>query len=297
QGQRQTAINLLERAVTLDPKSYQLRFWLGQAYTTGGLANEQSIAAYEAAAAIDPDHVIVHSELGRQYLARGETQRAIEHLILATKTSDYGDDESSAAVVDFYLGKALQRGGYDRAALQSYEKLVDRLEVGGLAVRSSPELAYLVAQPETLFVQVAELMEKRARRSDAIKLYQLAAERRPDDFSVQSHLIRALAAAGRRDEATRSATDLVRQLRASPESLNLLKEIFRQSGGDDAVARELERLRQERPQDRTILYALVDVLSAQKKNDQAARLLADAARGARYETELVRRLFKLYDTA
>src|SRR5438552_4092117 len=72
QGQRQTAINLLERAVKLDPKSYQLRFWLGQAYTAGGLANEQSIAAYEAAAGIDPDHVLVHSELGRQYLARGE---------------------------------------------------------------------------------------------------------------------------------------------------------------------------------------------------------------------------------
>src|SRR4051812_35690797 len=33
QGQRQTAINLLERAVKIDPKSYELRFWLGQAYT------------------------------------------------------------------------------------------------------------------------------------------------------------------------------------------------------------------------------------------------------------------------
>src|SRR3954464_1855702 len=49
QGQRQTAINLLERAVKLDPKSYELRFWLGQAYTAGGLANADSIAAYEAA--------------------------------------------------------------------------------------------------------------------------------------------------------------------------------------------------------------------------------------------------------
>jgi len=61
QGQRQTAINFLERAVKLDPKSYELRFWLGQAYTAGGLANQDSIAAYEAAAAIDPDHVVVHS--------------------------------------------------------------------------------------------------------------------------------------------------------------------------------------------------------------------------------------------
>src|SRR4029078_5205323 len=102
-------VSCIGAAVRSDPKSYELRFWLGQAYTAGGLANEDSIAAYEAAAAIDPDHVVVHSELGRQYFARGDVKRAIEHLIIATRTSDYGDDDSAAAVVDFYLGKALQR--------------------------------------------------------------------------------------------------------------------------------------------------------------------------------------------
>jgi predicted Zn-dependent protease len=297
QGQRFTAINLLEKAVKLDPESYQLRFWLGQAHTSGGLANEQSIAAYEAAAKIDPDHAIVHSELGRQYLSKGDTPKALQHLMLATQTSDYASDDSLAAVVDFYLAKALQHSGYDLAALQRYEKLIARLQAGGLSVRGSPELAYLVSQPDGLYAQVAELLQRRGRQDDAIKLYQLAMERKPTDFGYQAQLVRALAAAGRHEDATRQAAEVVRSFRASPDALALLKEIFQKSGGDAAVARELQRLHRERPYDRTILYALVDVLAAQGEPAQAKALLADAARETRYESELVRRLFRFYDDA
>ncbi len=296
-NQRNTAINLLERAVNLDPGSYELLYMLGQAYTAGGLANEKSIAAYEKAAEIQPDHIVVHSELGRQYLAKDDLPRAIEHLRLATQTREYQDDDSAAAVVNFYLAKALQRAGYDRAALECYDKLIDRLQAGGLSTRSSPELAYLASQPEGLFVQVGELMEKRGRRDDAIELYQLAVAHKPDDFGFQAHLVRALSGAGRRDEATKTATDAVRRFRASRDSLELLREIFRQTGGDEAVARELSRVRRERPNDRTVLYALVDVLSTSGKPERATQILADAARETRYETDLVRRLFKLYDSA
>jgi tetratricopeptide (TPR) repeat protein len=299
QGQRYTAINLLEKAIRLDPHSYELRFWLGQAYTSGGLANEHSIAAYEAAAGIDPDHLIVHSELGRQYLAKNESRKALDHLLLAAQTSEYAKDDSAAAVVDFYLGRALQVNGYDRAALEIYQKLIERLEAGGLQVRGNPELAFLVAQPETLFVQVAVLLERRKRYDDAIRLYTLAIDRKPGHFSYQAQLIRALSASGRGAEARRRATEVVRIERASPDSLALLKETFRQSGGggDDAVARELSRLHRASPKDRSLLYALVDVLASGAKSEEATGLLAEAAQDARYETELVRRLFKLYDNA
>lgn len=297
QGQRQTAVNKLEQAVKLDPESYQLRFWLGQAHTSGGMANEQSIAAYEAAAAIDPDRIAVRSELGRQYLAKNDTAKALEHLLLARQTTEYAEDDSLAAVADFYLAKALQQAGYDTAALQSYNALIRRLQNGRLHVRGSPELAYLVAQPENLYVQVGELLEKRGRPGEALKLYQLAVDRRPEEFALHAQLVRALASAGERDEATRRAGEVVRRFRASPDAIGLLKDVFRKLGGDDAVVRELTRLRREQPDDRTLLYALVDVLTAQGKTTEAAELLRDAAMQAKYETALVRRLFRLYESA
>jgi tetratricopeptide (TPR) repeat protein len=297
QGQRYTAINLLEKAIRLDPASYQLRYTLAQVSSGNGMPYDGAIKAYEAAAAIEPDHIEVQSELGRLYLIKSDLPRAIEHLRLAMQTDDYRDDESAAAVVDFYLAKALQQAGYDRAALDAYGSLIDRLQAGGLTTRGSPELAYLVAQPEGLFVQVGELCEKRGLYDDAIKLYRAAIERKDGDFNYQAHLARALLASGQRDEAMRLATELVSRFKASPDSLTLLKQTYRKSGGDAAVARELERIYRERPTDRTLLYALVDVLAGGGKTEQAQKLLTEAARGARYETELVRRLFKLYDGA
>lgn len=297
QGQRYTAINLLEKAIKLDPKSYELRYWLGQANAGPSMPYDPAINAFESAAAIDPNHVTLQSELGRLYLAKGEVAKAIEHLRLALQTDGYDDDDSAAAVTDFYLAKALQQAGYDRAALDSYVRLIGRLQNGGLVTRGSPELSYLVAQPEGLFVQVGELCEKRGMLDDAIRLYKLAVDRKGEDFSYQSHLVRALASAGKHDEATAAATDVVRQFRASPESLALLKDVFKKFGGDDAVARELERLHREQPTDRTILYALVDVLNTSGHRDRAIALLTDAAKRQRYDTELVRRLFKLYDAA
>lgn len=297
QGQRYTAINLFEKAIKLDPGSYELRYWLAQASSGAGMPQEPALAAYESAAAIDPDHIQVHSELGRLYLAKNDLPKAIHHLRLALQTTDYKDDDSAAAVVDFYLAKALQQAGYDRAALDTYGSLIDRLQAGGLQTRGTPELSYLVQHPEGLFVQVGELCERRGFRDDGIRLYRAAVERKPDDFSYHAHLVRALVAAGKRDEATRRATELVSKFKASPDALALLKQTYANAGGDEAVARELGRIYRDRPGDRTVLYALVDVLSGTGRTEQAKQLLADAARTTRYETELVRRLFKLHDAA
>lgn len=296
QGRRYTAINLLEKAVRLDPQSYELRFWLGQANSGSGMSADAAIAAYESAAKMEPDHISPHAELGRLYLAKGDVAKSIEHLRLALQTRDYIRDESAAALVDFYLAKALQQGGYDRASLDSFTSLVSRLQ-GGVTTRGSPELSYLAQHPERLFIEIGQLCERRNMHEQAMDFYRLAAERKPGDFGVQAHLVRALAAGGKREEAGERATDIVRQFRASIDSLNLLKEVYRNDGGDEAVARELQRLYRERPDDRTMLSALVEVLNGLGRKDQARQLLDTAARESHYDPTLVTRLFKMYDDA
>src|SRR2546430_16440201 len=57
QGQRYTAINLLEKAIRLDPGSFELHYWLGQANAGSSMPYDPAIAAYESAAAIEPDHI------------------------------------------------------------------------------------------------------------------------------------------------------------------------------------------------------------------------------------------------
>jgi tetratricopeptide (TPR) repeat protein len=291
------AIKLLEQAAALDPKSYDIRFMLGQAYTGPGMSYDSAAAAYTAAAALEPDHIAVHFELGRLSIAKGDLPKAIEHFRRAMQTSEYREDDSQAALVDFFLARALQQAGYDRAALDVYVVLIERLETGGLQTRGVPELAYLVNQPETLFVQVGDLCNKRGLTADALHLYDLAAERKPDDFNFQAKLVRALIAAGKDTEAQQHATDVVQQFNASPAALSLMKETYRRFGGDEAVARELSKLHRDRPDDHTILYALVETLVDLHRSDEAQKQLAEAAQRMHYPSEMVRRLFKLYDNA
>ncbi len=259
QNERYTAITLLEKAIKLDPNSYELRYSLGEAYGSVGSSNDQAIDAYQAAATLEPDHLDLQTELGREYLAKGSLDNAIEHLRLALQTDAYRHDDPLSAVAEFYLARALQAGGYDQAAAEIYQRLFDRLKRGGVPGGVSPELMYLVNRPEAVAARLGELHEKLGQYDEAIKDFEFIAERRPEMLDAQSRIITALMEAGRQGEAERRATECVRQFRASNESIDLLKQVYVKHGGDAAVAQQLLRLFEENPDDYPILYALVDV--------------------------------------
>src|SRR5688572_4868772 len=92
-GRRFAAIGALERALALDPDSFEANYALGRAHVIGRTHDEQSIAALERAAAIEPDNLRLQAELGRQYLARGDQAKGLNHLRLALQTTAYQADE------------------------------------------------------------------------------------------------------------------------------------------------------------------------------------------------------------
>src|SRR5439155_18536520 len=93
---RLAAVTLLEKAIALDPDSFELHFALGRAYLGSGGSDERSVAEMGRAAEIDPDHVELQTDLGRQYLVRGDADKALWHLRLALVTSDYPSKEAEA---------------------------------------------------------------------------------------------------------------------------------------------------------------------------------------------------------
>jgi len=291
-----TAINFLERAIVLDPESFDLNYMLGRAYLGRKSNAERAIAAFERAEKIDPDHLDLQIELGRQYIGAGKIDAGIEHLRLALQTADYTEDDDRAATADYLLADALQQKGYDRAALDRYDILLKRLERPGRNIRSNPELHYLVMRPELLMLQIGQLYEKNGQYADALKAYQPAAERDPGNFELQSKVTRMLLASGQRDAATRRAADVVMRFRASSESLKLIKDVYEQIGRPGAVADELRRLLRTQPDDRALLFSLSDVLVSQGRVDDAASELSSAVLNKPGDVETVKKLFDLYDT-
>src|SRR5438552_3248764 len=72
-GDRNTAINLLERAVSIDPDSPEIYEELGKAYGT----SDKALEALNKAVALDPNNLSLHERLGRQYLLKNRLDDAV----------------------------------------------------------------------------------------------------------------------------------------------------------------------------------------------------------------------------
>ena len=291
-GRRLEAVGLLEKAVALDPGSFELHYELGRAYAReGNTPDSRALAALRRAVELRPDHLRAQVDLGRVYLAGGEDEKGLWHLRLALKTTEYDRDEAGSAVAELLLGRALAREGYHAAAVEVYERLAARLDSPGMALRSHPETAFLIMRPELLRLQAAESYERIGRFDAALRAYEAASARDPGSLDLRARVVKALAALRRFDEATAKAAEAVARFRASPASLALLKEAG--GGRDGGLAEELRRLRRERPKLRALAFALADVLAAEGKRDEARGVLREAAAAAPADPEAVRRLYEL----
>jgi tetratricopeptide (TPR) repeat protein len=289
---RLAAVSLLEKAVALDPDSFELHYALGKALLGPVASDHRSIAELERAAEIDPDHVELQTDLGRQYLVRGEADKALWHLRLALVTSDYATDEADAAVTELFAGRALARAGYHTAAVQVYDRLLRRLETPSFAMRADPEVAYLLVRPELLRLQAAESFEKVGRYEEALRTYDAAAARDPNELALRARAVRVLLAMRRFDDAVARAADAVAHLGPGAGALDLLKEACRASGNEDQVVEQLQRLRRQRPRDNAVLYALADVLRGEGRSNEAFDFLRPAAEANPPRAEAVGRMYR-----
>jgi tetratricopeptide (TPR) repeat protein len=285
-GRRFTAINLLQDALKLDPKCFELTYALAKAHLIGRTSDEQSIAALEHAAQINPDHLELQADLGRQYLSRGDVENGLTHLRLAVQTSTYASDSPNAAMADLFLARALQDSGYDRAALEQYSKLLRRVQGRTFSLRSDPHLAFLIT--DRLYVDIGDLYARNGQFEEALAAYEPAARRDPSDFDLEARVVRMLSGLHRDEEAAQRAADAVVRFRASKASLDLLREV---RPGNPAA--ELAKMHKIRPADTTLLFALIELLREDNRWAEAEGFLLEQAVRAPADFGVIRRWFFL----
>ncbi|HEX8911315.1 MAG TPA: hypothetical protein VF796_03070, partial [Humisphaera sp.] len=295
-------VSLFEQAVAADPYSYELWYELGKARSTWLGHSAAATSAFLKAAELQPDHLDVQLELGRQLLAAGDGEQALHRLRLATRTSQYRAEtdpenppaaatqpapvapadvppaEHRAAEADYLLGQALADLGYDRAALDRFEFLARRLDREGGSEAGGSLLPHATAR---LHVQIGDLYLRRDDPAAALAAYRkadasaAAREAAPDPL-VHGRIVRALLAAGRAEEALSTAADGVRRANASPGSVDLLREAYKLAGRPaGAAAAALTDLHRKHPDDRPILFALCQLLADAGDARSAVKLLAD----------------------
>ena len=222
---RAAAVELLQKAVALDPLSYQLHVTLGQVYLTPTTEfSDRSIAMLEKAAELEPNHLDLQTDLGRQYLAKGNPAAALMHLRLALRTRQYAADGPAAAVAEFFLANALQKQGYNQAALEVYRRLARHLKSNTFAMRSNEEVAPLLEHADAIDGEIADLLAHAGRYDEAIEAFAELVKLTPSNFELRSRLVRLLIISHHRDRALVAGEEAAVHFRADAESIALLNE-------------------------------------------------------------------------
>jgi thioredoxin-like negative regulator of GroEL len=94
EGRRYAAAQLLEKAIALDPGSFELHNSLADVYAAG--SDPRALREWESAAEIEPDRLDTQIQLGRQYVIQGDFDAALQHLWMALGTAEYKRDHASS---------------------------------------------------------------------------------------------------------------------------------------------------------------------------------------------------------
>ncbi len=294
QNRRFTAINNLEKAIAVDPTSPELRQSLGRAYLGSQQFSDASIAALEKAVELQPDDLDVQLLLGRQYLAKNDLPKAMTALRRAMLTTDYGKGDDQAALTDFFLASAFQRSGFDLAAIDRYQNLLDHTRSPGPNMRGNPELNYLISRPDSIYLEIAGLQEKNGQYASALDNYKAAAERNGDNYELQERIVRMMIAL-RQPQARDRAAALVRQFNARLDAIILLRDAYRAGGNEAGAVDILRKMLAEQPTNRSVLFALTGALQQMGRATEARDLLLQTTRASKFPVDMVAKLQRLYE--
>ncbi|MDH3584836.1 MAG: tetratricopeptide repeat protein, partial [Phycisphaerae bacterium] len=269
-GLRWEAINQLEQAHRLDPRSPQILRLLGTIYFVFG--NEVKGAGRLAQAVeLEPDDAQSLFLLGRFAYRKGRWDEAIVALARSASVEQKRVDPAVRFLRPYYIGQALLQQGYDQAAvdqLTEYLKLPERL---GRTTRLHQELAFLSRQRGRVRMQAADALCRLERFEDALARYEAAGAGAADQQLV-ARRVYVLLALDRSPGAERTLVDQLRRERAAtPALLDLVSYVATHSGDRARLVQRITGVYEETERPAALAMAVAKLLEPPK----AASFLID----------------------
>lgn len=294
-GQRFAAVQLLDQALVIDPDSYEMLMTLGKA-AMGTTLGDRARPAFERAVELVPDAAEPWLQLARLSLQSGDTDQAIRYLRAAMATPDYAAGKPEAIWVDILMARTLQKGGYDTAALEVYDRLLKRLPYVSGMYRGSPEVMQVIQNPDLVLYDVAVLNTRLHRYPEAIASIEQAIIESPRAQQYATYRVRLLMQAGRPAQAREFMADVISHHGAGVELISLLREVYAPAGGDSSAIAGLRRFMQSHPDDRNVTYALAQLLAAAGDVAAAQQSLSGLLVHSDYDLDVVKRLCAFYES-
>ncbi len=198
QGRLDVAIQEYRQAAEIDPKDPANQYNLGFALIRAGRRDE-AISAFEKAIQLDPKYRNAHYNLAAALAEEGRWTEAAEHYGKAVEI----DPLDHGAHLDW--ADALRRAGQPKRAAEELRALLPKLRKDEAPLAGKAEL------------ELAELLEDRDDVQGALAHYRRAAELLPDSEAVHTELAKLL---GRMGRFTDAAKELGKASELSPDDVN-----------------------------------------------------------------------------
>jgi tetratricopeptide (TPR) repeat protein len=244
-GRTDQAMELYERALSLNPQSVEAHVNKGLALARIGKA-EEAMAEYERALRIWPNSVEAHNSLGVALVQTGKVTEAIEHYEQALRiNADYLPTHNN-------LGLALVQAGRAGEAIEHYEQ----------ALRIEPNNSQVHNNLGQALVQVRKVPA-------AIQHYRQALEIKPNDAEIHNNLGNALFYAGNVTDAIGQYEQALRINPKYPEARSNLGYALFQTGSLTNAINSLEEALRLKPDYADAHYNLGIVLSKSGRTSAA----------------------------
>lgn len=294
-GQRFTAVQLLSQALLIDPNSFELNMAMGEAAPGTALAS-RALPSLERAAELNPDNITTYIQMARIHLVANNGKQAIEALRKAQQTTAYKDGTPEALAADYYLARTLQVMGYDSAALEQFDRLLDRMPRLSAAYRGPVEVMQILRNPDLVFIEVARLASNLGEYKTALAAVEQAMIESPETMQYAVLRVQLLQKAGRTTDAKAFLADVISRFGAGVETMGLVREIYSASGGEVAAIADLRKAMSAQKGEANLAYALADMLIRTGGAAEARAVLAQTVKESDYQTGPVKRLFDVLES-
>lgn len=187
---------------------------------------DEALAHYERASALDPRAPQPETGLGQIYLARGELEAARTHLEAALQR-DPRHGEAHTAVAQVYFGLGREKEAQAHAELSRTLPQTSRRE----DVYANPSVPPTGARART---RMGKLLERQKQFDQALEQYRSALASNPDYYAARAGLAALLNRLGRSDEAV----EVLREgERRNPDSAQVREDLQRLLDGKGLEAR------------------------------------------------------------
>jgi tetratricopeptide (TPR) repeat protein len=290
------AMEFLDKALQLDPNAFTVLRLMGRVcFASSQLA--RGALYLQRAQQSHPTDVEVNYLLGRYWLERKDTDRAIDYLLQADDSPERSAASPQFPLVSFYLARAFQAAGYHQAAAAEYEKFLEAVALPVPEYRYDRELSYLIEEQWATHLSIAENAVLVGNFPVALAYYQLAAREQPRDVFIASRLANAQMHLNQPDAARQTALTLVAASNGADQSLQLVAWLYKNQHLDAQLIPDLRTaLKSVNTEDAAATLILATTLDYAGRPKEAFATLADYLRQHPADLDLLAKLLQRVDS-